>query len=97
MDFEKLAGIILNGVGGEDNIAGFTHCATRLRFTLKDQSKADEQTLKNTKGIRCRRNNIIHAGKNRDDRKPGRGKGNPHFRSAGSYFCGGDAWKRDCH
>lgn len=51
MDFEKLAGIILKGVGGEDNIAGFTHCATRLRFTLKDQSKADEQMLKNTKGI----------------------------------------------
>lgn len=51
MDFEKLADIILKGVGGESNIAGFTHCATRLRFTLRDESKADEQTLKNTKGI----------------------------------------------
>ena len=51
MDFEKLADIIIRGVGGENNIGGFTHCATRLRFTLKDQSKADEQTLKNTKGI----------------------------------------------
>lgn len=51
MDFEKLADIILKGIGGEENIAGFTHCATRLRFTLKDESVADEATLKNTKGI----------------------------------------------
>lgn len=51
MDFEKLADIILNGVGGEENIAGLTHCATRLRFTLKDESKADESMLKETKGI----------------------------------------------
>lgn len=51
MDFDKLAVIILKGVGGEENIAGFTHCATRLRFTLKDEGKADEQTLKQTKGI----------------------------------------------
>lgn len=51
MDFEKLADIILKGIGGEENISGFTHCATRLRFTLKDEAKADEQTLKNTKGI----------------------------------------------
>ena len=51
MDFEKLAETILKGVGGEENISGFTHCATRLRFTLKEEAKADEQTLKNTKGI----------------------------------------------
>lgn len=51
MDFEKLAEIILKGIGGEENIQGFTHCATRLRFTLRDESRADEQGLKNTKGI----------------------------------------------
>ena len=51
MDFEKLADIILDGVGGEENVAGLTHCATRLRFTLKDESKADERMLKETKGI----------------------------------------------
>ena len=50
MDFEKLADIILKGSGGEENIAGFTHCATRLRFTLKDESVDDEEALKNTKG-----------------------------------------------
>lgn len=51
MDFNKLADTILKGVGGEGNIAGFTHCATRLRFTLKDDNKADEMTLKQTKGV----------------------------------------------
>lgn len=51
MDFEKLADTILKEIGGEENIAGFTHCATRLRFTLKDEGKADEQLLKSTRGI----------------------------------------------
>lgn len=51
MDFNKLADAILKGIGGEDNIAGFTHCATRLRFTLKDNGKADEMALKQTKGV----------------------------------------------
>lgn len=51
MDYNKLADVILPGVGGEKNIAGFTHCATRLRFTLKDESLADEATLKKTKGV----------------------------------------------
>ena len=51
MDFEKLAEVILKGIGGEENIAGLTHCATRLRFTLKDESRADEPLLKSTKGI----------------------------------------------
>lgn len=51
MDFNKLADTILKGVGGEGNIAGFTHCATRLRFTLKDDNKADEMSLKQTKGV----------------------------------------------
>ena len=33
---------ILDNVGGADNIASLTHCATRLRFQLVDQSKADQ-------------------------------------------------------
>ena len=31
---------ILDNVGGADNIASLTHCATRLRFQLVDQSWA---------------------------------------------------------
>src|SRR5699024_10179204 len=36
---------ILAGIGGVDNIAWFTHCATRLRFELNDASKADKDKL----------------------------------------------------
>lgn len=36
---------ILAGVGGADNIASMTHCATRLRFELHDTSLADKDRL----------------------------------------------------
>lgn len=36
---------ILDKVGGVDNVASLTHCATRLRFQLHDQSKADQTAL----------------------------------------------------
>ncbi|MCQ9370956.1 glucose PTS transporter subunit IIA [Corynebacterium sp. 35RC1] len=36
---------ILEKIGGAENIASLTHCATRLRFQLNDQSKADQQAL----------------------------------------------------
>lgn len=36
---------ILDGIGGAQNIASFTHCATRLRFQLNDASKADKEAL----------------------------------------------------
>ncbi|WP_296876058.1 beta-glucoside-specific PTS transporter subunit IIABC [Thomasclavelia sp.] len=51
MNYDQLATTILKAIGGEDNISGFTHCATRLRFTLKDESIVDETTLKNTNGV----------------------------------------------
>ena len=51
MDYKKLAEIILENVGGQDNITGLTHCATRLRFNLKDENKANTEILKKTKGI----------------------------------------------
>lgn len=45
MAYEKLAKMIVENVGGEDNIATVTHCATRLRFKLKDDSKANKANL----------------------------------------------------
>ncbi len=36
---------IVDGVGGADNIASLTHCATRLRFELKDASLVDAAAL----------------------------------------------------
>lgn len=51
MGYEKLANKILDNVGGKENVSGLTHCATRLRFTLKDNSKANEEALKNAEGV----------------------------------------------
>lgn len=51
MNFEALAATIVNKVGGESNISGVTHCATRLRFNLNDESKADTEGLKATEGV----------------------------------------------
>lgn len=51
MNYKELAEIILKNVGGEDNIKSFTHCATRLRFVLKDESLANGKALKAQKGI----------------------------------------------
>lgn len=51
MDYKKLAGTILENVGGKENFSALTNCATRLRFNLKDDTKANTEKLKNTKGI----------------------------------------------
>ena len=42
---------ILARVGGEKNVVSLVHCATRLRFKLKDRSKADREALENTDGV----------------------------------------------
>ena len=49
--YDGLARIIIQNVGGKNNIESLTHCVTRLRFRLKDESKAQTEILKNTEGI----------------------------------------------
>ena len=49
--YDGLARIIIQNVGGRDNIISLTHCITRLRFKLKDESKANTDILKATDGI----------------------------------------------
>lgn len=51
MKYEKLAKDIIQNVGGKDNVNSLTHCITRLRFKLKDESKANTEVLKNMDGI----------------------------------------------
>lgn len=50
-DYKELASSIIDLVGGEKNVSAVTHCATRLRFNLHDESKAMTEQLKNTKGV----------------------------------------------
>ncbi|MCM1127463.1 MAG: beta-glucoside-specific PTS transporter subunit IIABC [Lachnospiraceae bacterium] len=58
MDYKDLAVKILQNVGGQENVNGVVHCATRLRFTLKDDSKAQTEVLKKTPGVLS----VVNAG-----------------------------------
>ena len=49
--YDGLARIIIQNVGGKDNIVSLTHCITRLRFRLKDESKANTEILEETDGV----------------------------------------------
>ncbi|WP_342417324.1 beta-glucoside-specific PTS transporter subunit IIABC [Paenibacillus sp. FSL R10-2782] len=51
MDHKKMGDDIVRLVGGEENINGLVHCATRLRFDLKDSRKAERETLEKHEGI----------------------------------------------
>ncbi|MGH1892685.1 beta-glucoside-specific PTS transporter subunit IIABC [Enterococcus entomosocium] len=51
MDYKQLANEIYENVGGGKNIQHVTHCATRLRFTLADDKKADSEAIKQLKGV----------------------------------------------
>ena len=51
MDHKQTAAQIVEGVGGKDNVRGLTHCVTRLRFTLADESKANKEALQATDGV----------------------------------------------
>jgi PTS system beta-glucosides-specific IIC component len=52
MDYKKLAKDILPLVGGQQNVDSLTNCMTRLRFQLKDSSKADVDGLKKVDGVK---------------------------------------------
>lgn len=49
--YTELARDIVVHVGGRENITGLRHCITRLRFQLADESKADDDYLKNLEGV----------------------------------------------
>ena len=49
--YDGLARIIIQNVGGKENIVSLTHCITRLRFQLRDEAKANTEVLKSTDGV----------------------------------------------
>ncbi len=49
--YEELADRVLDLVGGKDNVDFFTHCVTRLRFVLKDQSMAKPEEIEKISGV----------------------------------------------
>lgn len=51
MDYNQLSEDILRLIGGDENIQAATHCATRLRLTLKDNQKADKEKINALDGV----------------------------------------------
>lgn len=50
-DYSQLAEEIVKHVGGKENVNSLTHCVTRLRFKLKDESKAEKEMLEKLEGV----------------------------------------------
>ena len=50
---------LLEYVGGKENISAVTHCVTRMRFVLKDTSKADKEKIE---ALKCVKGTFIQAG-----------------------------------
>ncbi|MGL5435946.1 MAG: PTS transporter subunit EIIC [Lachnospiraceae bacterium] len=51
MTNQQIASDVFKLVGGNENIISVVHCATRLRFKLKDESVAKTEELRNHKGV----------------------------------------------
>lgn len=49
--YDAVSAKIVESVGGKDNVVSLTHCVTRLRFVLKDSSKADKEKLNQTEYV----------------------------------------------
>lgn len=52
MNFKEMAPKIVEYIGGKENVSAHTHCMTRLRFVLKDDSKVHEEELKKVDGVK---------------------------------------------
>lgn len=50
-NYDQLVREVVDKVGGVENINRLFHCVTRLRFKLKDTSKADKESIKNIEGV----------------------------------------------
>ena len=50
-DYAAAAKKIVEHIGGVDNIASVTHCMTRLRFVLNDESIVNDDAVKGTDGV----------------------------------------------
>ena len=46
--YDKIAALVIEGMGGRDNIVSVENCITRLRMDFKDKTKIDREKLKET-------------------------------------------------
>lgn len=51
IDYRKTAQMLVDELGGNDNIINAAHCATRLRFVLKDENMVDKEKVSKIPGV----------------------------------------------
>ena len=51
MDYKVIARDILENVGGAENVKDVSHCFTRLRLVLRDNSKANKDVVEKLEGV----------------------------------------------
>lgn len=51
MDYSVTAKELIKKLGGEKNVDSLTHCMTRLRFVIKDESGIDDKAVENIPGV----------------------------------------------
>ena len=52
MDLKKVIKSVVENAGGKENISSITHCATRLRIELQDETKYDRSKLEDIEGVK---------------------------------------------
>lgn len=52
MDYTKIAQEVIENVGGKENILSVTHCATRLRFQLRNNDLRNEDVISDIEGVK---------------------------------------------
>ncbi|MCG5037408.1 PTS transporter subunit EIIB [Lactiplantibacillus plantarum] len=51
MDYKPLAKEILKNIGTKSNVRSITHCVTRVRFVLNDESQANDEVIRDLDGV----------------------------------------------
>lgn len=49
--FEQEAKDLLQAIGGKENVTAVTHCATRMRFVLRDDKKANVKAIESIPAV----------------------------------------------
>lgn len=52
MDYVRIAQEVIENVGGKENIISVTHCATRLRFQLRNNHLRNEDVISDIEGVK---------------------------------------------
>lgn len=52
MDYRKVAGLILEGLGGQENLVSAAHCATRLRLIIASNEKVNKEAIEDVDGVK---------------------------------------------